>query len=197
MPGILGLYDTATNVNNLDETTRSEVFNEVIDQINHEFPTTVLQGPSETDRQRIRERVEAQISAALRKRNCRPGVQQEGAIAEELTRRILGLGFLDLLLPPARTDISEITIYSSGLLQIMLKGSVRWESIDLHPGAGEIWRVLDRLIGPQNKTLNETNPSINAKAAGNAAQSGWWAHQSPPPGNCSSRSQPIYQYSPV
>ncbi len=23
--------------------------------------------------------------------------------------------------------------------------------------------VLDRLIGPQNKTLNETNPSINAK----------------------------------
>ena len=83
MPGILGLYDTATNVNNLDETTRSEVFNEVIDQINHEFSTAVLQGPSDTDRQRIRERVEAQISAALRKRNCRPGAQQEGAIAEE------------------------------------------------------------------------------------------------------------------
>ena len=37
MPGILGLYDTATNVNNMDETTRSEVFNEVIDQINHAF----------------------------------------------------------------------------------------------------------------------------------------------------------------
>ena len=63
----------------------------------------------------------------------------------------------------ARADISEITIYSSGLLQIMRKGSVRWETIDLRPEAGEIWRVLDRLIGPQNKTLNETNPSINAK----------------------------------
>ncbi len=84
-------------------------------------------------------------------------------MAEELTRRIVGLGFLDLLLPPARTDISEITIYSSGLLQIMPKGSVRWETIDLHPEPGEIWRVLDRLIGPQNKTLNETNPSVNAK----------------------------------
>jgi pilus assembly protein CpaF len=75
----------------------------------------------------------------------------------------LGLGFLDLLLPPARTDLSEITIYSSGLLQIMKKGSVRWETIDLHPDAGEISRVLDRLLGPQNKTLNEANPSINAK----------------------------------
>lgn len=163
MPGMLGLYDEVEKGNVLDEATRSDVFNEVIDQINHEFSSNVLQSPSELDRQRIRERVDAQIAAALRKRNCRPGVQHEATLAEELTRRILGLGFLDLLLPPARTDISEITIYSSGLVQLMRKGSVRWETIDLHPEAGEIWRVLDRLIGPQNKTLNETNPSINAK----------------------------------
>lgn len=163
MPGILGLYDAPANDIVLDEVTRSAVFNEVIDQINQEFQPAVLQSPSETDRRRIRERVEALIAAALRKRNCRPGVQQEGLLSEELTRRILGLGFLDMLLPPARTDISEITIYSSGLVQIMPKGSVRWETIDMRPEAGEIWRVLDRLIGPQNKTLNETNPSINAK----------------------------------
>lgn len=163
MPGMLGLYDTAINVNVLDEATRSEVINEVIDQINHEFSSSVLQSPSETDRQRIREKVDALIAFALRKRTCRPGTEFEAALAEELTRRILGLGFLDLLLPPTRTDISEITIYSSGLMQLMRKGSVRWETIDLHPEAGEIWRVLDRLIGPQNKTLNETNPSINAK----------------------------------
>jgi pilus assembly protein CpaF len=163
MPGILGLYDAPANDIILDEVTRGAVFNEVIDQINQEFQPAVLQSPSETDRRRIRERVEALIAAALRKRNCRPGVQQEGLLSEELTRRILGLGFLDMLLPPARTDISEITIYSSGLVQIMRKGSVRWETIDMRPEAGEIWRVLDRLIGPQNKTLNETNPSINAK----------------------------------
>ena len=163
MPGILGLYDAPANDIILDDVARSAVFNEVIDQINQEFQPAVLQSPSETDRRRIRERVEALIAAALRKRNCRPGVQQEGLLSEELTRRILGLGFLDMLLPPARTDISEITIYSSGLVQIMRKGSVRWETIDMRPEAGEIWRVLDRLIGPQNKTLNETNPSINAK----------------------------------
>jgi pilus assembly protein CpaF len=163
MPGILGLYDTPANDIVLDEVSRSAVFNEVIDQINQEFQPAVLQSPSEIDRRRIRERVDALIAAALRKRNCRPGVQQEGILSEELTRRILGLGFLDMLLPPARTDISEITIYSSGLVQIMRKGSVRWETIDLRPEGGEIWRVLDRLIGPQNKTLNETNPSINAK----------------------------------
>ena len=159
---ILGLYDTPSEPCNSARPIHRGV-NEVIDQINHEFAPTVLQSPGETDRQHIRERVEALVSAAFRKRNLRPGLQQEAQIAEELTRRILGLGFLDLLLPPARTDLSEITIYSSGLMQMMKKGSVRWETIDLHPEAGEIWRVLDRLIGPQNKTLNETNPWINAK----------------------------------
>ena len=163
MPGILGLYDTASEAVQLSPAERNALVNEVIDQINQEFAPTVLQSPGETERKQIRERVEALVSAAFRKRNLRPGLQVEAQIAEDLTRRIVGLGFLDLLLPPARTDLSEIGIYSSGLIQVMKKGSVRWETVDLHPEAGEIWRVLDRLLGPQNKTLNETNPSINAK----------------------------------
>ena len=163
MPVMLDMYDSGLNLNTFDVALKAEVFNEVIDQINHEFTPAVLRNPGEDDRKHIRERVEAQVAMALRRRNCRPGMQQESTLAEELTRRIVGLGFLDLLLPPARTDISEITIYSSGLMQIMRKGSVRWDTIDLRPEPGEIWRVLDRLIGPQNKTLNETNPSINAK----------------------------------
>lgn len=163
MPGILGLYDTPSEAVQLSPSDRNALVNEVIDQINQEFAPTVLQSPGEVERRQIRERVEALVSAAFRKRNLRPGLQYEAQIAEDLTRRIVGLGFLDLLLPPARTDLSEIGIYSSGLIQVMKKGSVRWETVDLHPEAGEIWRVLDRLLGPQNKTLNETNPSINAK----------------------------------
>lgn len=163
MPGILGLYDTPSEAVQLSPAERNALVNEVIDQINQEFAPSVLQSPGESERKQIRERVEALVSAAFRKRNLRPGLQVEAQIAEDLTRRIVGLGFLDLLLPPARTDLSEIGIYSSGLIQVMKKGSVRWETVDIHPEAGEIWRVLDRLLGPQNKTLNETNPSINAK----------------------------------
>ena len=162
MAGILGLYDVSAAALP-DDAVRQAVVNEVIDQVNQEFPPTLLQSPSEADRQRIQERVVTVVGAALRKRSLRPGFQYETQLAEDLTRRIVGLGFLDLLLPPVRTDLSEIAIYSSGLVQIMRKGSVRWENVDMAPEAGEIWRVLDRLLGPQNKTLNETNPSINAK----------------------------------
>ena len=163
MGSLLGLYnsDTLTALPALD--IRNEVINEVIDQVNQEFPPATLQAPTEEDRKKIAERVMSLIGMALRRRNARPGFQYETDLAEELTRRLIGLGFLDLLLPPARTDLSEICVYSSGLVQVMRKGSVRWETIDLRPDPGEIWRVLDRLIGPQNKTLNEANPSINAK----------------------------------
>ena len=160
---MLGMYDAPENEMSLDDSARNGIYNEVIDQINHEFEPAILQSPTEEQRRRIHERVETLIAAALRKQNYRLDKLQEQTLSQELARRILGLGFLDTLLPPARTDISEITIYSSGLVQIMKKGSVRWETMELHPQAGEIWRVLDRLIGPQNKTLNETNPSINAK----------------------------------
>ncbi len=163
MQGILGMYENAGSGNALEAGVRVELIDEVIDQVNHEFQAASLRDPSEAERRRIRERVDALVATALRKRACRPGPAEEACLSEELTRRILGLGFLDALLPPARGDLSEITIYSSGLLQVMKKGSVRWESIDLHPDAGEISRVLDRLLGPQNKTLNEANPSINAK----------------------------------
>lgn len=202
MPGILGLYDTPCNNLDLDEATRNIIFNEVIDQVNQEFQPAMLQDPSEGERRRIRERVEGLITTALRKRSCRPGVEQEATLSEELVRRILGLGFLDILLPPARTDISEITIYSSGLVQIMPKGSVRWEMVDLRPEAGEIWRVLDRLIGPQNKTLNETNPSINAKLPATPANPGRGRIKAlhpviAPPGRNPSINISLYEQKPV
>jgi pilus assembly protein CpaF len=126
MPGILGMYENPAGGKELDERLRAEIMNEVIDQVNHEFQSSILQSPTEVERQRIREKVEGLVTSALRKRACRPASGEEAHLSEELTRRILGLGFLDLLLPPARTDLSEITIYSSGMLQVMKKGSVRW-----------------------------------------------------------------------
>ncbi|GIV63601.1 MAG: hypothetical protein KatS3mg045_0940 [Bellilinea sp.] len=100
----------------------------------------------------------------FRRNNTYSGYQTDSALAAELGRRLMGLGFLDLLLPPARTDLSEICIYSSGLVQVMKKNSVRWETLpELKPDPGEINRVLDRILGPQNKSLNEANPTVNAR----------------------------------
>jgi pilus assembly protein CpaF len=163
--GLTSLYDPAQATGRAqDDDLREAVANEVIDQVNREFPVNILRSPSETDRQHIQERINQLVGLAFRRNNAYSSYETDNALAEELGRRLMGLGFLDLLLPPARTDLSEICIYSSGLVQVMKKNNVRWETLpDMKPDPGEINRVLDRLLGPQNKSLNEANPSINAK----------------------------------
>lgn len=163
--GLAGLYDLSQSASRpVDEALREVVANEVIDQINREFPVEILRSPSDADRQRIQERINALVGVSFRRNNTYSGYQTDSAMAAELGRRLMGLGFLDLLLPPARTDLSEICIYSSGLVQVMKKNSVRWETLpELKPDPGEINRVLDRILGPQNKSLNEANPTVNAK----------------------------------
>jgi len=143
----------------------AELANDVIDVINRDFLPDVLQRPNEKDRAQVNERISVLVGQNLRKKALNPGGTNEREIVEELSRRILGLGFLDLLLPPARTDISEISVYSSGLVQIMKKGEIRWSTVNMRPSPQEIERVLDRILGQQNKSLNETNPSIDAKLA--------------------------------
>ena len=160
---VLSMLASPQNDAALDGPERDRLINEVIDQINAEFTPAILSRPSAADRQKVEERVVVQVAAAYRRRSLRPGPQVEEQLAADISRRLLGLGFLDLLLPPARTDISEIALYSHGLLQIMRKGEVRFETVPMRPDAGEVWRVLDRLLGPQNKRLDETNPSVNAK----------------------------------
>src|SRR5512133_3231612 len=173
MSNFLSYYDTpATPQQTLAPQDREGLVNQVIDQINREFPASVLQRPSPEDRSRIRERIAAQVAAAYQRRNLAADIREENALTDDLTRRLTGLGFLDLLLPPARTDLSEIALYSSGLLQVMKKGSVRWETVEIRPEPEEIWRVLDRLLGPQNKSLNETNPSVNARMPATPANPG-------------------------
>jgi pilus assembly protein CpaF len=142
-----------------------EISTEVIDVINREFPSDQLKDPDPAGAARVNSRIHSLVHQAINRRGLTLAPEIAGEIADELARRLMGLGFLDLLLPPERTDLSEITVYSSGLVQLMKKGSVRWETVDLTPPPEEINRVLDRLLGPQNRSLNETNPSVNARLA--------------------------------
>ena len=155
--------DSHSLAKKLNEKTLNEVSNEVIDTINREFPLSVLRQPEDEDRKKVKERIGVLVTQSMRKRQLTPGVAYENSLTDEHTRRLMGFGFLDLLLPPARNDITEISIYSSGLVQVMKKGAVEFETIDVHPSPEEIERVLDRLLGVQNKTLNETNPTVRAK----------------------------------
>src|SRR5512136_441006 len=104
--GLTSLYDPAQATGRAqDDGLREAVANEVIDQVNREFPVNILQSPSETDRQDIQERINQLVGLAFRRNNAYSSYETDNALAKELGRRLMGLGFLDLLLPPARTDL--------------------------------------------------------------------------------------------
>ena len=146
-----------------DSDLRRQIINEVIDAVNREFGGEVLRSPDEAEREKVRSQIHLMVSKAYRRRDLSPTLLDQASITDEIARRVMGLGFLDLLLPPARTDISEIAVYSSGLIQMMPKGSVRWETVDIQVDRSEVWIVLEKLLGPQSKALNEATPSINAR----------------------------------
>ena len=134
-----------------------------MNSFNREFDFSTFHASGEEGHEKVKSYIHMLVGRACRRRSLMLPVQEHANLTDEIARRVLGLGFLDLFLPPARTDLSEITIYSSGLVQVMLKGSVRWETVDLRVDAAEVWRVITLLLGGQSKALNEATPSVNAK----------------------------------
>jgi len=146
-----------------DPRAQRQIIDEVIEAINREFDSAVLRSPAEVEQEKVRSRVHVLVNRAYRLRGVVPSRLEHVNLTDEIARRVLGLGFLDLLLPPARTDLTEITVYSSGLIQVMPKGSVRWETIPLQVEASEVWRILTLLLGSQSKAVNEATPSVHAR----------------------------------
>src|SRR5258706_1537911 len=160
---VMELLDPLIAHGGLDDAQRQSILDEVIDTVNREFVGPVLRSPNEAEREQVIVHVRSQVAVAFRARGLPPSSEEQARMAEEIARRVMGLCFLDLLLPPARADLSEITIYSSGLLQVMKKGNVRWEDSGINVEASEVWRVLNLILGPQSRSINEATPSVNAK----------------------------------
>ena len=160
---VMDLLDPTVLQGGPDAATRQAILDQIIDAVNREFPGPLLRSPDEAERLQVTTRIGGLVAAAFRAHNLPPSIEEQSALSDEIARRVMGLGFLDLLLPPARTDLSEITIYSSGLIQVMKKGSVRWEDAGLEVEAAEVWRVLNLVLGPQSRAANEATPSVNAK----------------------------------
>jgi pilus assembly protein CpaF len=150
----------------LDAQARADIIAEVAAGLRNdrEFPLAILRAPSETDRQRAVLRIGQLTGQAVRRRGL-SGVdyQEEQQLAAEIARRLLGLGFLDLLLPPARTDVIEIALDPFGTIWLKRKGGQAFEPADLQPDLVEVDTVFANLLGAQLKAASEANPSVNAK----------------------------------
>src|SRR5688572_19553667 len=160
---MLGLLN-GSSAPTLEVKTRTEIADEVSAIIRAEFALEVLRTPSDEDRERVRARVAQLVAAAVRRRGLSSvHYEDEQALGDEIARRLLGLGFLDLLLPPARRAISAVAVDPFGVIWIKRKGVREFEPSGIYPDLVEVKPVFDNLLGAQLKAASEANPSINAK----------------------------------
>jgi pilus assembly protein CpaF len=147
----------------LDAKTCDDITNEVGTAARQKYPVEVFRAPTDAQRAEIQAEVHRLTGAAIRRRGL-SGVSytDEQKLAGEIAGRLIGLGFLDRLLPPARRDLSEIVLDPFGVIWIKRKGKKDFEpEPDIQPTAVEVDTVFSTLFGAQLKSYSEANPSIN------------------------------------
>ncbi|MBM3272578.1 CpaF family protein [Candidatus Kaiserbacteria bacterium] len=148
----------------LDAKAAGEISAEVSAAVRTKYPVEVLRSPTDSQREEIKAEVGRLTASAIRRRGL-SGVSyaDEQKLADTITGRLVGLGFLDRLLPPARRDISEIALDPFGVIWIKRKGRREFEPVpELQPDVVEVDTVFSSLFGQQLKAYSEANPSVNA-----------------------------------
>ncbi len=148
----------------LDAKAAGEISAEVSAAVRAKYPVEVLRAPSDAQREEIKAEVQRLAAAAIRRRGL-SGVSyaEEQKLADTIMGRLVGLGFLDRLLPPARRDISEVALDPFGVIWVKRKGQREFEPVpDLQPDIVEVDTVFSSLFGQQLKAYSEANPSVNA-----------------------------------
>ena len=160
---ILDLLTTTTPLT-LDGKVKADIIGEVAAAVRAEFKVETLRAPTDAEREAIRARIAQLAGQSVRRRGLSAvSYQEEQDLAAEIVRRMLGLGFLDLLLPPARRDLSEIALDPFGIVWVKRKGVREFEALpDMRPDPVEVDTVFSTLFGQQLKAYSEANPSVNA-----------------------------------
>ncbi len=122
------------------------------------LPLTILR-----DRQQLQARAQAAVQQVITRLGLSTTPQLLAALARTVAARIGGLGVFDELLPPMRTDLSEISLNPDGTLWILRKGERFFEPYNRAPSLDEVWRSVEALLAPIGRAISEAQPSVDAK----------------------------------
>ena len=109
------------------------------------------------------------LSSVLRKEGVSVSPVIREGMVRDLLARVVGLGFLDNLLPPYRNDLSEIALNPDGEVWILRKGQMQFDRLadsgesPARVQPAEAMRVINSLLAMGNRSLTEASPSVDAR----------------------------------
>lgn len=117
------------------------------------------------DRQKMSRRVDEAVREIVKQMGLpTPNPNQKQMIQRQVLARVGGLGFLDSLLPPNRTDLTDVKINGDGALWIRRKGAMAFELHDeQYLSEREVWRAVESILAPEGRACAEATPSVDVK----------------------------------
>lgn len=149
----------------LTEQTQADLVEQVRAAVTAEFRPEALLAPDEATEPRIRERIRFHVGAVAEQRGLCFTAAQENALAQHVERLLLGWGFLEEFLPPARDDLTEVALGPDGTLYVKRKGGFRFERAEgfQAPPPEEVRRVIQAILGPLGRRATEAEPIVSAR----------------------------------
>ena len=143
---------------------REEMASEVAQRVNAELGPATLQQPVEQIADTVQEVIQRQLEQALKRREVQISLQEEDSLALELFHRMVGLGFLEELLPPARTDLTEIIVNPDGRLWVMEKGRTHFTLLEEQSFTrAQLMDVVDKILAPLGRRVTEAEPIASCR----------------------------------
>jgi pilus assembly protein CpaF len=87
--------------------------------------------------------------------------QEFGSLSRRITADLTGLGVLEPLL--ADPMVSDVLVHGDG--QVWVERSGRLECLATRMAAGEVERVVERILAPLGRRLDRTSPIVDARLA--------------------------------
>ncbi len=115
------------------------------------------------DRARLETEARPILTTMLGRLGFAANATLQTALLQQVIARVGGLGFINDLLPPARTDLSEIALNPDGSLWILRKGAEFFDRLETQPSLEETWRAIEALLAPLGRSLSEATPSVDTK----------------------------------
>jgi len=143
---------------------REEISSEVAQRVNSELGPATLQQPVEEIADTVKEVIRRQLEQALKRRELSISLLEEDSLALELFHRMVGLGFLEELLPPARTDLTEIIVNPDGRLWVMEKGRTHFTLLEEYSFTrAQLMDVVDKVLAPLGRRVTEAEPVASCR----------------------------------
>ncbi len=147
----------------LTEEAQATLIESVRAAVTAEFRPEEILDPGVAVRARIRERILAHVAGLSERQALRLSTAQEDGLARQVEHLLLGFGFLEAYLPPARDDLTEIALSPSGALYLKRKGEARFERVAGFepPPPAEVQRVMHAILGPLGRRVSEAEPIVS------------------------------------